>query len=929
MRRGGSGGSDQYRRGDDGGRGGGRNGPRGGGSVYNQPPVRQAWTGGSGGNDRNQQSHGGGRNAPAWGGSFNNSPAQPQSNRQTKARIEANMQSLRITEQQIRSSPSPSPSETTAKQLKPVNRPDRGTIAVKPIKLLANHFRVRYNPRTTIMHYDVDIKQLGPDGQPLKKLIPKPELYLIRDQLCEDYPDIFPIDKIVYDGERNIFSAIQLPTGKFKVVLSDGENSKTRIYMFSIKLVRDYLMRSLLQAPRNMLQGLDLVMKDNPSRHRISIGRSFYSTEYRASDDLRCGAAAYRGFKQSLKLTSQGPALSVDYSVMAFHKPQPVFEFLNEHIPNFSIDRFDTFKQQVIDAIGGLKVNVTHRITKQKFTIFRLTDDKTRDLSFELRDPLGKSPPRTVSVVDYFWDRYGVEIKHKDIPCLDLGKNNMSNFVPIEFCVLVEGQRFLRENLDFEAGRLLKRISQPLPEQRRDAIHEIMQAEGGPCGAVTQSFGIGIEKSMTHLMGRILPAPDLKLGASERVLVNDKGQWDLAENSLVEGRPVLRWALIDFTAFEYRHRLKERYFVSNLKQRCKELRIHLEDPLIHRRTNMQELSNAKKVEDLLKNVVDDANKKTLGKLQVIVCVMGLKHYGYKYLKWVSETKIGVVTQCCLSKNANEARHQYLGHLCMKLNAKLGGSNVELMERLPHFEGEDHVMFIGADVNHPSAHNSTGPSMAAVVATVNWPAANRYAARVCPQEHRKEKILSFGSMCAELVNTYARLNYVKPKKIVIFRDGVGESQLSMVLNEELDDFKKAICDAKYQPTVTLVVAQKRHPTRMFLQNRRDGGGSSNVPPGTVVDTVVVHPSEFDFYLYSHYGSIGTSKPTHYYVIHDENRFTSDDLQRLIYNLCFTSARCTKSVSLIPPVFYADLVAYRGRLFQEVISKTECSLSDLRL
>lgn len=43
-------------------------------------------------------------------------------------------------------------------------------------------------------------------------------------------------------------------------------------------------------------------------------------------------------------------------------------------------------------------------------------------------------------------------------------------------------------------------------------------------------------------------------------------------------------------------------------------------------------------------------------------------------------------------------------------------------------------------------------------------------------------------------------------------------------------------------------------------------------GTVVDSDVVNPVEFDFYLLSHGGILGTSRPAHYNVLLDENRFT---------------------------------------------------------
>ncbi|CAB0037543.1 unnamed protein product, partial [Trichogramma brassicae] len=57
--------------------------------------------------------------------------------------------------------------------------------------------------------------------------------------------------------------------------------------------------------------------------------------------------------------------------------------------------------------------------------------------------------------------------------------------------------------------------------------------------------------------------------------------------------------------------------------------------------------------------------------------------------------------------------------------------------------------------------------------------------------------------------------------------------------------------------------------------------------------------------------GTSRPSHYHVLWDDNHFESDELQCLTYQLCHTYVRCTRSVSIPAPAYYAHLVAFRAR------------------
>ncbi|KAI5668999.1 hypothetical protein M9H77_18852 [Catharanthus roseus] len=307
---------------------------------------------------------------------------------------------------------------------------------------------------------------------------------------------------------------------------------------------------------------------------------------------------------------------------------------------------------------------------------------------------------------------------------------------------------------------------------------------------------------------------------------NEKCQWNLVNKSVVEGKRADWWALIDFTSNTL-SKLHADGFIKNLTQRSRHLGMHMEEPVFCKTAGMNAFASVKSITDVLESVINHSKAKSKGPLQIIICVMADKH------------------------PVNKGNDQYLANLCLKINAKLGGCNVQLNERLPHFLEEDCVMFI-----------ETCPSITAVVGTVNWPAANRYVAMIKSQEHRKEKIVNFSTMCNDLINTFEQLNKIKPKKIVVFRDGVNEGQFDMVLNEELLDLKQTI--------------------RLFLE-----GASANVPLGTVVDTKIVHPFEFDFYLCSHYGSIGASLHT---------------------------------------IFYADLVAYWAHMFQEVLMDSLLDFTD---
>ena len=181
------------------------------------------------------------------------------------------------------------------------------------------------------------------------------------------------------------------------------------------------------------------------------------------------------------------------------------------------------------------------------------------------------------------------------------------------------------------------------------------------------------------------------------------------------------------------------------------------------------------------------------------------------------------------------------------------------------------------------------------------------------------------------------------------DGVSEGEFAAIIEEELRLIRSAPSLSASlvplmisYPTPLQARAQIWGPTQQsrssswasviglssspHSQATRTGQGIC--PAGTVIDTDVVSPAHFDYYLYGHAGRLGTSKPAHYTVLVDENKFTcvrciasqlelrgllltdailcvvlnrADDLQSVSFALCHVYARCTRSVSIPAPVY----------------------------
>ncbi|KAK6235106.1 hypothetical protein SCA6_010443 [Theobroma cacao] len=783
----------------------------------------------------------------------------------------------------------PSLPPSSSKAIRFPQRPGVGR-AGRKCRVRANHFLVDVADKD-LHHYDVSIT---PEvaSKKLNRIIVK--------QFTESYKQSHLGGRCpAYDGGKSLYTAGALPfeSKEFLVRLIDedrgGSSSssarKERQFKVAVKLaskpdlhyLREFLLRRHFEAPQETIQALDVVLRAKPSENYTVVGRSFFHPHLGGKGGLGNGIEYWMGYYQSEKGLERGEGATYPHGVCK--NLQHCWHIQNANKP----------------------VNEKKRC----FTRFTLDDKKTN-----------------VSVVQYFREKYNIVLKYASLPALQSGSEAKPVYMPMELCQIVEGQRYTKKLNDQQVKALLKATCRRPRDRERD-IKRMVNNNNFNGEECVNDFGIQVGQELAFVDARVLPAPMLKYHDTgrERSVNPGYGAWNMINKKMVNGGKVDFWTCVNFSS-EYKN-ISE-HFCMELVKMCNS------KGMVFYHTASVRIRSARP--DRIEQTLLDVHKESTGQkrpLQLLIIILPDQSGSYGKIKRICETELGIVSQCCQPKQASNFRPQYLENLALKINVKVGGRNTVLndaIERKIPLVTDLPTIIFGADVTHPKPGEDSSPSIAAVVGSMDWPEVTKYRGIVSAQAHREEIIQDLykivqdpqkgvvhSGMIRELLMAFYKSTGQKPSRIIFYRDGVSEGQFSQVLLYEMDAIRKACTSLQenYMPPVTFVVVQKRHHTRLFPIENALTDKSGNILAGTVVDTTICHPTEFDFYLNSHAGIQGTSKPTHYHVLYDENKFTADNLQVLTNNLCYTYARCTRSVSIVPPAYYAHLAAFRARYYIE--------------
>ncbi|KAK5786086.1 hypothetical protein PVK06_040713 [Gossypium arboreum] len=134
----------------------------------------------------------------------------------------------------------------------------------------------------------------------------------------------------------------------------------------------------------------------------------------------------------------------------------------------------------------------------------------------------------------------------------------------------------------------------------------------------------------------------------------------------------------------------------------------------------------------------------------------------------------------------------------------------------------------------------------------------------------------GIMKEALLDFYTSSGKRKPDQIIIFRDGVSESQVNPVLIKLL----------------SLASSLTRSGTLKIV---------------IIVVRKIIIPSS---------GMIGITRQTHYHVLLNQAGFSTDDMQEFVHSLSYMYQRSTTAIFFVAPICYAHLAASQlGAIYED--------------
>ena len=706
----------------------------------------------------------------------------------------------------------------------------------RPCQVLTNHFNMTVKvPEGVVYMYEVNITPPWTRKYRRSDKVLYQEAIRLWKEACpavagEKFCWVFDGHQILYSTKKHHHSDFN----NIKLTVWCAEEEKHVEMMVSevtlvmdIKITQDLLDWSCKGRsggiPQDSIEALNVILKQAAVTDLgwTSIGRCFFPAEGKPID-LGFGKEAWTGLFSSVRpfgWKDHGMLLSLNVdtsnkpAVKALHLTES--SYMAEVLPQKRYGPLDIkagLTDRQIVALGKdlqqLKVRYEvpdkNGVRKRQY---RVNDVRRLSANKEKIQVDGE----LINIVQYFKKQYGLNLKYPNLPCLWVGARDKTTYIPMEYCKLMAQPMPKKKRLPDDAIATMIRQTAIKPLDRQKKIMEGLQANNKiyKNDPYARQFGISLSGTMSKLTGRILNPPSIEYKQKDKntkniveINKNNPGKWFMDKQHFVDGVSVKKWALLDMASLTDAQQTE---VTAGFLSVGRENGINFSTGPALRKANMRDaVDSPDKIETYLEDL-KQSFERTGAKLELIVIVFPFKAgLVYDKIKQLGDNQLNLTTQCCLKPNLykkGDLNKQVIANICLKINSKLGGINHVLSKACRPKMLKRPVMIMGADVSHPAPETrGVKPSIAAIVASME-PRAVQYEVEVRVQvdittlyivsviiiilslqdrglDNNEEVINDMKNATKNLLMKFYRANSQrKPEKLVMFRDGVSEGQVS--------------------------------------------------------------------------------------------------------------------------------------------------------
>ncbi|NWR55762.1 PIWL1 protein, partial [Bucorvus abyssinicus] len=499
-----------------------------------------------------------------------------------------------------------------------------------------------------------------------------------------------------------------------------------------------------------------------------------------------------------------------------------------------------------------------------------------------------------ISFVDYYKTQYNQVISDLNQPVLiSQSRRRRGNIMPgpvvliPELCFLTGLTAKMRN--DFNVMKDLAVHTRLPPDQRQQEIGRFMDCiqRDDNVQKELQSWGLSFDSNLLSLQGRVVKAEKILQSGNAFDYNPQFADWTRETRGapLICAKPLDNWLLM----YTRRNYDSANALLQNLFKVTPSMGI---------RMNMATMIE---VEDRTEAYLRALQQSITPDTNIVVCVLsGTQKDRYDAIKKYLCTDCPIPSQCVLARTLSKPQtvQTIATKIALQMNCKMGGElwTVEIPLK--------QVMIVGIDCYHDLL--SGKHSVAGFVASLNQ-TMTRWFSRCVVQDRGQELVDGLKACLQTALREWFKWNKYLPSRIIVYRDGVGDGQLSILVNYEVPQFLDCLksIGKDYMPRLTVIVVKKQLNTRFFMQGGRP---LKNPAPGTIVDLEVTRPEWYDFFIVSHAVRNGCISPTHYNVIYDSSQLKPDHIQRLTYKLCHMYYNWSGVIRVPAPCQYAHKLAF---------------------